>query len=57
MDYMVYKESDTTKWLSLSLVVQWLGIHLLMQGICASSLIQEDPICQGRATKPVPHNY
>ena len=26
------KESDTTERLSLSLVVQWLGIHLAMQG-------------------------
>ena len=36
----------------VSLVVQWLGICLLMQGILVGSLTQEDPICLG-ATKPL----
>ena len=35
-----------------SLVVQWLGICLPMQGILVRSLTQEDPICLG-ATKPL----
>ena len=34
-----------------SLVVQWLRIHLPMQGIWVQSLVQEGPICHG-ATKP-----
>ena len=37
-----------------SLVMQWLRIHLPMQGTRA--LVQEDPTCRG-ATKPVCHNY
>ena len=39
-----------------SLVVQWLRIHLPMQGTQVRSLVQEDPTCRG-ATKPVHHNY
>ena len=39
-----------------SLVVQWLRIHLPMQGTRVRSLIWEDPICRG-ATKPVSHSY
>ena len=46
-----------------SLVAQWLGIHLPMQGTRVQSLVQEDPTCHG-ATKPVAttteparHNY
>ena len=39
-----------------SLVVQWLRIHLPMQGTRVWALIQEDPTCCG-ATKPVCHNY
>ena len=38
------------------LAVQWLRIHLPMQGIWVRSLAQEDPTCRG-ATKPVSHNY
>ena len=34
-----------------SLVVQWLRIHLPMQGTWVPSLVWEDPTC-GRATKP-----
>ena len=37
------------------LVVQWLRIHLPMQGIWVRSLVQEDSICWG-ATKPTDHN-
>ena len=39
-----------------SLVVQWLGIRLPMQGTQIRSLVREDPTCRG-ATKPVRHNY
>ena len=39
-----------------SLVVQWLRIHLPMQGTRVRSLIWEDPTCRG-TTKPVRHNY
>ena len=37
-----------------SLMVQWLRIHLSMQGTQVQSLIREDPICYG-ATEPVPN--
>ena len=39
-----------------SLVVQWLRIHLPMQGTWVGALVQEDPTCHG-ATKPMSHNY
>ena len=39
-----------------SLVPQWLGVHLPMQGTGVPSLVQEDPTCH-EATKPVNHNY
>ena len=42
--------------LGTSLVVQWLRIHLPMQGTWVRALVQEDPTCRG-ATKPVCHNY
>ena len=32
-----------------SLVVQWLRIHLLMQGTWVQSLVQEDSTCLGAA--------
>ena len=38
------------------LVVQWLRIHLPMQGTWVQSLVWEDPTCP-RATKPLCHNY
>ena len=41
--------------LGTSLVVQWLRIHLLMQGTRVRALVWEDPTCRG-ATKPVRHN-
>ena len=40
--------------LGTSLMVQWLRIHLLMQGTQIQSLVWEDSTCQG-ATKPVHH--
>ena len=39
-----------------SLVAQWLGIHLSMQGTRVRALAREDPTCRV-ATKPVCHNY
>ena len=39
-----------------SLVVQWLRIHLPMQGTWVRALAQEEPTCHG-ATKPVCRNY
>ena len=39
-----------------SLVVQWLRIHLPVQGTWFQSLVQEDPTCRG-AIKFVSHNY
>ena len=39
-----------------SLVVQWLRIHLPMQGTQVRTLVQEDPTCR-EATKPMRHNY
>ena len=38
------------------LVVQWIGIHLPMQGTWVQSLVWEGFTCHG-ATKPVGHNY
>ena len=39
-----------------SLVVQWLGVCLPMQGMWVRSLVQEDPTCC-RATGPMRHSY
>ena len=39
-----------------SLVAQWLGICLPMQGTRVRALVWEDPTCRG-ATRPVSHNY
>ena len=44
------------KYLWTSLVVQWLGTHLLMQRTWVWSLVWEDSTCC-RATKPMSHNY
>ena len=41
--------------LGISLAVQWLRIHLPMQGTMVQSLIWEDPTCH-MATKPM-YNY
>ena len=39
-----------------SLVAQWLGILLPMQGTWVRALVWEDPTCHG-ATKPMHQNY
>ena len=44
------------RYLRTSLVEQWLGIRLPMQGTQVRALVQENPTCRG-ATKPVHHNY
>ena len=45
---------EHAKWASL--VAQWLGICLPMQGTQVRALVWEDPTYRG-ATKPVCHNY
>ena len=47
----LYKSQSRT-----SLVVQWLRIHLPVQGTWVRALVREDSTCW-RATKPVYHNY
>ena len=42
--------------LGISLVVQWLRIHLPMQGTRVQSLVWEDSACC-KAAKPEPCNY
>ena len=39
-----------------SLVVQWLRIHLPIQGTWVRALVWKDPTCRG-ATKSMSHNY
>ena len=39
-----------------SLVVQWVRIHLTMQGTWIQYLVQEDSMYE-RATEPMCHNY
>ena len=45
---------DWDSWASL--VAQWLGVCLPMQGTRVQALVWEDPTCRG-ATRPVSHNY
>ena len=53
-----YSENQPVKsWVNwTSLVVQWLRIHLPVQGTQEPSLVWEDSTRQG-ATKPMNHNY
>ena len=39
-----------------SLVLQWLGIRLPMQGTRVRAPVREDPTCR-TAARPVSHNY
>ena len=39
-----------------SLVVQWLGVCLPVQGTRVQALVWGDPTCRG-ATRPMSHNY
>ena len=47
---------DTDLNLRASLVAQWLGIRLPMQGTRVRAPVREDPTCHG-AAKPVRYNY
>ena len=51
-----YENKYKTIKVGASLVAQWLGVHLPMQGTWVRALVREDPTCGG-ATKPVCHNY
>ena len=50
------KPKIRSKEIGTSLVEQWLGICLPMQGTWVQSLVGEDPTCHA-ATKPMCHNY
>ena len=50
------KEEAKNQGWGASLVAQWLGIHLPVQGTWVQALVWEDPTCRG-ATEPVGHNY
>ena len=52
--YSMEEPQEHAKWASL--VAQWLGICLPMQGTQVRALVWEDPTYRG-ATKPVCHNY
>ena len=56
--YLSHKVFVGIKWdhVGTSLAVQWLIIHLPMQGTQVRSLVWEDPTCCG-VTGPVCHNY
>ena len=50
------KRTVKNKTTGTSLVVQWTGIRLPMQGTPVQALTQEDPTCLG-VTKPVCYSY
>ena len=52
----IIREMQIKTTMRASLVVQWLRIHLPMQGTRVLSLVWEDPTYRG-ATKPVHHSY
>ena len=52
--WVLYKYSQTAD--RASLVAQWLGVCLPMQGTRVRALVWEDPTCRG-AAEPVSHNY
>ena len=53
---LIIRECKSKPQWGASLVVQWLGICLSMQGTRVQALVWEDPTCHG-TTKPVSHNY
>ena len=54
---LLYTPNSTTiKKVGASLVAQWLGIRLPMQGTRVRALVWENSTCR-RATKPVWYNY
>ena len=50
--YSIFRNWD----IGASLVVQWLGVGLPMQGTRVRALVWEDPTCRGVA-EPMRHNY
>ena len=50
------RDGDEKKVEWASLVVQWLGVRLPMQGTRVQALVRDDPTCR-RATRPVSQNY
>ena len=52
----IFLKLCTSRYHRISLVVQWLIIHLLMQRTQVRSLVQEDPTCH-RTTKSMNYNY
>ena len=50
------KEPVKIDFIGASLVAQWLGVCLPVQGTRVRALVWEDPTCRG-ATGPVSHNY
>ena len=51
-----FEAGSHTKYCGISLVAEWLRVHLPMQGTWVRALVWEDPTHHG-ATKPVHHNY
>ena len=49
--FCINRKADSKIHVGASLVVQWLRIHLPMQGTRVRALVREDPTCRG-ATKP-----
>ena len=50
------RKTNTFKRKRASLVAQWLGVCLPVQGTRVRALVWEDPTCRG-AIGPVSHNY
>ena len=58
-DSSLWKDLVELIWLTkerASLVAQWLGVCLPVQGTRVQALVWEDPTCRG-AARPVGHNY
>ena len=56
MDVLLESQiTSNLKYCWTSLVIQWLGVYLTMEGAWVQSLVHEDSTCRG-ATKPVLHN-
>ena len=51
----IFEEIIVKNFPRASLVAQWLGVCLLMQGTRVRALVWEDPTCRG-AAGPVSHN-
>ena len=53
---LIHNYSEIKILFRVSLVVQWLGIHLSIWGTWVQSLVWEHPTCHG-AAKPMGHGY